>query len=119
MLKEYPASQHRGEPTRRWFSDEYFDLIVWSGEDGAASGFQLCYDKQGNERSVTWSEQRGLRHDKIDNGEPSPTKNMSPILLAEGPLPMSDVLERFRINSGGIDQEIRDFVMRQLETVRA
>src|SRR6185369_2776466 len=29
MLKEYPASQNEEEPGRRWFSDDYFDIIVW------------------------------------------------------------------------------------------
>ncbi len=33
MLKELEdIKQFAGEPKRRWFTDEYFDLIVWQDE---------------------------------------------------------------------------------------
>ncbi len=41
MLTE---SQHvrqiKHDPKRRWFSDDYFDLIVWIGKRGEIIGFQ-------------------------------------------------------------------------------
>jgi len=49
------ARQVEGEGFRRWFTDDYFDLIVWYGDQNAMIGFQLCYDKQGKERALTWT----------------------------------------------------------------
>ena len=49
MLKEsFP-----GKSSRKWFSDDYFDLIVWIDLNGAVSGFQLRYDKYKKERTLT------------------------------------------------------------------
>lgn len=38
--KEY-VRQIKGEPRRRWFYDDFFDLIVWYGTDDSIIGFQL------------------------------------------------------------------------------
>ncbi len=47
MLRELKqVRQHKGEPRRRWFNDDYFDLIVWFSEKDSISGFQLCCDKE-------------------------------------------------------------------------
>ena len=64
MLAEIQGSrQIPGEGFRRWFTDEYFDLIAWyetpaakDARPGAMKelkGFQLCYDKTGRERALT------------------------------------------------------------------
>ena len=61
-----------GEGFRRWFTDSDFDLIVWyegQDEDGPIAGFQLCYDKQGAERALTWRRATGFSHEKVDDGE--------------------------------------------------
>ncbi|MCH7756306.1 hypothetical protein IH970_14450 [candidate division KSB1 bacterium] len=46
MLKEIQtARQIEGEPKRRWFSNRFFDLIVWfKKNDNEITGFQLCYN---------------------------------------------------------------------------
>jgi len=31
--------QIEGEGTRRWFTDRYFDLIVWYDDSGSLTGF--------------------------------------------------------------------------------
>jgi hypothetical protein len=45
MLREQLARTPEGELHRRWFSDEFFDLYVWSGDAGEIARFQLCYRK--------------------------------------------------------------------------
>jgi hypothetical protein len=47
MLNEIAnPRQIPGEGPRRWFTDSYFDLIVWyQGASSSIAGFQLCYDK--------------------------------------------------------------------------
>ena len=48
MLKEYThVRQIQGESKRRWFSDRYFDLIVWFGEQDEIVGFQLNVSSDG------------------------------------------------------------------------
>ena len=69
MLKEMSVGQHTDPPRRRWFTDEDLDLIVWFSEQGAPDGFQLCYDRRGHERALTWTKGAGYRHDRIDDGE--------------------------------------------------
>jgi hypothetical protein len=61
--------QIEGEGFRRWFTDEFFDLIVWYDEKRTLVGFQLCYDKEGRERALTWTREHGFQHNRIDDGE--------------------------------------------------
>jgi hypothetical protein len=118
MLKEYAASQHRGEPLRRWFADDYFDIIVWQDHDGAIVGFQLCYDKNLNERALTWSRENGFQHDFIDDGEAAPPKKKTPILLADGPFVVNEVMEKFLAESEGLEAPIRSFIIEKLHCYR-
>ena len=84
MLSEInDVKQIENEGYRRWFSDNYFDLIIWYGDEKII-GFQLCYDKQGSERSLTWIKNRGFSHNKIDDGEKPGHTKMTPILVADG-----------------------------------
>jgi hypothetical protein len=115
VLQELTTSQPRGEPRRRWFADEYFDLIVWFGEDGSRCGFQLCYDRGPNERALTWTATAGYSHHRIDGGEPDPTRNRTPILLPDGRFAVETILRRFEASSAQLEAPLRDFV---LDTLR-
>jgi hypothetical protein len=55
MLTELSSSKKTGEPKRRWFRSERFDLIVWLTEYERVWGFQLCYRHGGEERALTWT----------------------------------------------------------------
>lgn len=113
MLKEYVTEQVAGEPRRRWFSDPYFDLFVWTDAGGVCS-FQLCYDKSGRERALTWSREGGFRHDAVDDGESCGTRNRSPVLAADGPFRCREVLERFEAASEAVEEGIRSAVIERL-----
>ena len=70
MLREIKKiSQMSDEPRRRWFSDEYFDLIAWYSPDDEIIGFQLCYDKDNNERTLNWMNPSTWTHYRVDDGE--------------------------------------------------
>jgi hypothetical protein len=114
MLKEYPATQHKGEPNKRWFADDYFDIIIWLDNDSAVSGFQLCYNKKNNERALTWTKAHGFRHDLINGGETSPTKNQTPILMGDGVFPAGKVLEMFIVRSIHMEESFRSFIIEKL-----
>jgi hypothetical protein len=99
-----------GEGRRRWFMDDYFDLIVWYADDGTLTGFQLCYDKRVKERALTWTRDGGYRHNRIDDGETPGHPKMSPVIVADGTFDRAPVAERFRAASAGIDPAVASFV---------
>jgi hypothetical protein len=114
VLKEFTTSQPRGDLRRRWFADDYFELIVWFGADGSRWGFQLCYDRGPTERALTWTATAGYSHDRIDDGEPDPTRNRTPILLPDGRFPVEPILRRFEASSAQLEAPLRDFVLDKL-----
>jgi hypothetical protein len=120
MLQEYTkVAQTRGvSGRRRWFSDDDMDLIVWYTEEGAAHGFQLCYDRQGRERAFTWDEKHGMSHARVDGGEQTPLRNDTPILLPDGAPEVARVLDLFKKSARDVDPEIVAWVARKLEEYR-
>ncbi len=118
MLKEYThVRQIQGESKRRWFSDEYFDLIVWFDEDDKIVGFQLCYDINRTHRALTWQQHTGFTHHKIDDGENRPGKvKASPVLVPDGLFDSLTIARRFRGASQHIDTNVADFVYSILQT---
>ena len=112
-------SQKKGEPHRRWFADEYFDLLVWEDETGEIVGFQLSYDKNREQHALTWVKQKGYLHDKVDDGESKLGKfKASPILLADGIFEYDKISERFKISSKEIDEVVSSFVYNKLKNYK-
>ncbi len=111
MLKELSqVRQIPEEPQRRWFADDYFDLIVWFGKAGQILGFQLCYDLEGEERALTWRQRRGYSHQAVDSGDLQRPFKASPILVADGAFDQAAILQRFQERSGAMDTRIARFV---------
>ena len=113
MEESSRVQQIPGEPHRRWFSDDFFDLIVWV-RDNEVIGFQLCYDKQGTERALSWSFDAGFHHHRVDTGEWKPPYKASPLLVADGPFDHPGVTDEFIKRSGHIDSAIAEFIRRTL-----
>jgi hypothetical protein len=111
MLTEIQnVRQIPGEGFRRWFSDNYFDLIVWYDDERKLVGFQLCYDKVGRERALTWTREHGFQHNRIDSGEIAGHIKMSPVIVADGDFGSERVAELFNKESARIDQAVSRFV---------
>ncbi|TFG59973.1 MAG: hypothetical protein E4H36_12870 [Spirochaetales bacterium] len=112
MLKENKnVSQVEGEGFRRWFMDDFFDLIVWyNNEGGEIVGFQLCYDKTGNERALTWRKSGSTDHMRVDAGETPFQAKMTPVLVADGIFDSGLVLEKFLAASEPVGRDERDLV---------
>jgi hypothetical protein len=110
------ARQINGEGPRRWFTDEFFDLIVWYGDEGAPTGFQLCYDKQERERAITWTKAHGFQHNKIDAGETPGHAKMTPVVVADGVFNRDPVMEKFQRAAARLPPEVSDFVSRTLRS---
>jgi hypothetical protein len=95
---------------RRWFTDSFFDLIVWLDQTQMIIGFQLCYDKIYNEHSITWKIDEGYLHNRIDDGEVAGQAKMTPILVPDGYFDKHTVAGRFFDESTDMDPAIRQFV---------
>jgi hypothetical protein len=109
-------NQPIGQP-RRWFLDNFFDLMVWVGDDNRVSGFELGYDKQGNFRSITWRAGIGYHHHKVDLGESNPGKPKgTPILISSEGFNKEDVLGKFSESCHEIDVPISRFIRTKLES---
>ncbi len=116
MLREISNTrQIKGEPRRRWFSDEYFDLIVWLDKNGETVGFQLCYDVSNDQRALTWTKESGYTHNRVDDGEDSPGNyKASPVLVADGLFPYKEIAEAFKRGSRQINKIISNLVYEKI-----
>ncbi len=115
MLREIAdVRQIKGEPRRRWFTDEHFDLVIWSEEDEIV-GFQLCYDKSKDERALTWKPESGFSHHGVDGGEDRAGRYKgTPILVADGKFDAVRVAAIFLGHSGILDAKSSDFIYMKL-----
>ena len=115
MLSEFKdVSQHVGEPRRRYFVSQYFDLYVWEDKDGQFVGFQLCYDKSNKERALSYID-GVFTHRGIDTGEANASVNRTPILVADGVFSKKENLDRFIDESKLIDQKVAAYVIEMLK----
>lgn len=112
MLQEIDnVRRNPGEPPRRWFLDDYFDLLIWIGETDEPIAFQLCYDRNGAPHVLSWDTVAGARHYRVDDGENRPGKpKAAPLLLADGPFPRDRVYRKLREAAARIDPKLAAFV---------
>ena len=123
MLRELPdVRQIPGEDRRRWFASDYFDLIVWTGDDGSVSAFDLHYDLRRNERVFMWRAGSGgtaggrLRHHAVDDGVRAGRMAMTPLVTYALDADPGPVADRFERDSRRIDAR---FAAHVLQTLRA
>lgn len=116
MLKEdMQVRQIQGDPQRRWFSDEYFDLIVWFEPEGGIWGFQLCYDRENKQRALTWTQANGYKHTGIDDGEHGwGSAKSSPVLTRDGNYDAPLVTAKFRNAAGELPFALISFILEKL-----
>lgn len=117
LMERENVSQKEGEGFRRWFSDDFFDLIVWFSDKNSPviTGFQICYDKSGFERAMTWIEGEGYSHTQIDEGEGGILRNkMSPVLLPDGIFEKQQIGTMFKDAAASINDNIKDFVLKKI-----
>lgn len=114
MREHLNVRQNPGEPKRRRFFSEDFDLIVWLNEDLSINGFELCYNKGHNERSIAW--RPGFEHMAIDDGEQRPGKHKaSRVLVPDDFFDARHVHASFANESHALPKEVAEYVLRTLE----
>lgn len=119
LVENKNVRQRPDEGFRRWFVNEYFDLIVWyeSASSDEPTGFQLCYSRHLNERAFTWQRNKQSSH-FVSSG--SDQRGMPWIATAvlhgdAGPVP-DEVFARLREEQGELDDALLE---RVIETARA
>ncbi len=116
MLKEFPNRQPKD---RRWFGDDFFDLIVWFEPMGVIVGFQLCYNVSGDEHALTWHEKAGFGHTRVDDGELHRPCKETTILIADGPFDSEAILRLFKERSRSMDEKVARFVLGKIEAYQS
>ncbi|MDM8546477.1 hypothetical protein [Candidatus Venteria ishoeyi] len=111
------VKQVKGEPLRRWFMDQEFDLMLWLDETHVRIiGFQLVYNKTREARVITWQHDKGCSHDRMDDGENRPGRyKSSPILLPDGVFRAKYLIESFRQAAGNLTANDVNFVCKKLK----
>ena len=104
---------------RHWFQDEYFDFFAWTDATGEVVAFQLCYDRMNRERVIAWNESAGFMHRRIDDGEELPTRNLSPLLVADGWFAADRVTAEFDARSTSMASRLREFIGMKIAQVPA
>ncbi len=111
MLREIrDVKQIPGEPRRRWFSDEDFDLIVWTDPEDQIIGFQPCYDRGTEQKALTWLKDDGYKHSRIDDDDNPGKMKASPVLKANGHFDREGIGRRFLENQADVSEKIADCV---------
>ncbi len=118
MLSEIPqVRQEPGAGHRRWFEGGGLELIVWYDPNKAPAGFQLCYEGSDHqERALTWRPGTGFNHARVDGGDTRPDKNMTPILVKDGPVPWDEIHQQFARHGGNLEPGLRDYVLGALKS---
>ncbi len=107
MLREIPSSRKRiNGLTRRWFTNEIFDLFIFFNKNNMLVQFQLCYIKRDNEHVISWSEKSGYAHDRIDTGRDMPGRAGSPLFVSNGFCDIDTVKKTFIDSSLNLDNTL-------------
>jgi hypothetical protein len=115
LREEKNVRQNPGEPVRRWFADEFFDLIVWLEPDKSVWGFQLCYDRGHKPRALTWTKKNGHKHSGIDDGEGAGgTQKGSPVLVADGVFDAGSIGGKLAAAAGELPADLSAFVIKKV-----
>ena len=111
MLHEIKSvRQERGAGRRRWFESEGLELVVWLDRAAAVTGFQLCYDFGLGEHALTWREESGFVHSRIDPGDETPFANRTPVLEPDGPIPWNEIAHLFNQRSKTLEPALRQLI---------
>ncbi len=113
MLREIPRTrQIAGEAPRKWYNAEELDLVVWFDPEGQPMEFQLAYDKHRDEHAVSWSNDRGYSHYRVEEGPRAGT----PLLIPGGGFAAGRVTAAFSAQAGELPEPIWRFVLDRLRS---
>lgn len=65
-------------------------------------------------RVLAWTQDQEFLHRRIDDGERTPLKNMSPILVADGEFDAARVTAEFTRRALQLDGTLREFILARI-----
>ena len=107
----------RDDRLRRWFSSQRIDLFVWY-EESEIFGFQICYDKGRREHALTWRRDLGWSHKAVDAGGSGMGFKGTPILVPDGDVPVTRIINEFEVAAKDLDEQVLGFVCGKLPEAR-
>lgn len=108
--------QVAGEARRRWFASEDLDLILRISDSGDFVGFELCYDKRGDEHALCWTQASGFSHWAVDSGESEGwAHKQTPVLVPDGNCDIAQLYPALVAASRSLPDDVATFVLRKLE----
>lgn len=69
----------KNSPDQVWYCDDNWDLVIWINSDQTPRGFQICYDKDDDEKALTFVHGE-FSHELVDEGNDNPHTNHSPVV---------------------------------------
>ncbi|TVR67412.1 MAG: hypothetical protein EA427_13820 [Spirochaetaceae bacterium] len=117
LVENKTVRQRPEEGFRRWFLNEYFDLIFWyESEDGPLTGFQLCYSRHVKERAFTWQRDKQSSHFVSAGSDERGVPWIATAVLHgdAGPVP-DETLRRLRDEQGELEQDLLERVISAAE----
>ena len=111
--------QHTDESRRRWFVDDYFELIVWFDAADRIVLFELSYDLEHDWRAIRWNAADGCTHFRVDDGEDRPHRNATPLLRKATDPPPEAMWDAFERQSGSLDEAVLPVVAVRLREYRS
>jgi hypothetical protein len=116
MLRELRGvAQRHPSLVRRWFQDDYFDLIVWEDTAGEIARLQLSYARETpGERLLEWRRGRGFQHLKTDAHTPRPGRDDAWALRLDGGFAYAALAERFAAAAAHLPPALRRFVAERM-----
>lgn len=108
LVENQGVRQRPDEGFRRWFVNDYFDLIVWyESNGGELTGFQLCYGRHVDERAFTWQRGKQGSHFVSSGADERGMPWIATAILHgdAGEVPES-VLDRLAADQGDLDDDL-------------
>jgi len=113
LVENKNVRQRPEEGFRRWFLNDYFDVIVWyESAAGELTGFQLCYNRTVDERAFTWQRNKRSSHFVSSGSDERGTPWIATAVLHgdAGVVPPA-VLERLRAEQGDLDDTLLELIV--------
>lgn len=117
LTEEIHVRQIPGSPRRRWFSDNYFDLIVMYNVNDEIIEFHLHYDLNSEERALIWRRPSIYKHYHVDDGEIGFKLNKAtPVLRSGGKFLSEEISIIFKEKSKVMEEELAAFVLEKIRS---
>ena len=113
LVENKTVRQRPDEGYRRWFLNDYFDVIVWyESAGGELLGFQLCYNRTVDERAFTWQRNKRSSHFVSSGSDERGVPWIATAVLHgdAGSVPAA-VLERLQREQGELDDDLLELIV--------